>query len=89
MAKRWMGLLVRCFDGDNPGCDDQTSFNSGAKPGDRSPVMDSDHNTVRLSRLGLLSLMRLTFTIFAYRRNPLWEEKVACTGANSIINVVH
>jgi hypothetical protein len=45
MAKRWIGLLVRCFDGDNPGCDDQTSFNSGAQPGGRSPVMNKDHET--------------------------------------------
>lgn len=46
MAKRWIKSLVKCFDGDNPGCDDQTSFNAGTKPGARNPVVDAEHNTV-------------------------------------------
>lgn len=66
MAKRWIGLLVRCFDGNNPGCDDQTSFNSGAEPGDRSPVMDRDHTTVRRARHDLRIYSQLTLSLFLY-----------------------
>jgi len=51
MAKRWMKTMVKCLDGDNPGCDDQTSFNSGMRRGDRGPVLAADFSTVRIARL--------------------------------------
>jgi len=61
MAKRWMKTMVKCLDGDNPGCDDQTSFNSGMRRGDRGPVLAADFSTVRIARLrsciGFVALM--------------------------------
>jgi hypothetical protein len=49
VATHWLTVLVQCFDGDNPGCDDQTSFNKWGGGG-RNPVMDVSHNVRPVKR---------------------------------------